>query len=199
MENDRATADANPQVPAPGEPRRGFVAKLIAGGLGIVAFAVPVLSGLAAALVSPLRVPARAGKSYKLASLDGLPEDGTPQKVSVVGERINAWTRSIEPVGAVYLVRTGPTEVHALQVVCPHAGCSVEFKEAVDEATGEKGKQFVCPCHKAHFDLEGKRLDAVSASPRDLDTLEVEIRNATEGWVKFQDCKVGTADKVPVA
>ncbi len=180
------------------EPRRGFAAQLAAGALAIAAFAVPVVTGVAAAL-NPLRQKGRAGKFYRLASLEALPEDGTPQKVAVVAERVNAWTRSIEPVGAVYLIRNGPEDVRAIQVVCPHAGCSVEFKEVIDEESGQKQRQFVCPCHKAHFDLEGKRLDVVSPSPRDLDTLEVEIRDQAEVWVQFQDFKLGIASKVPVA
>jgi Rieske Fe-S protein len=180
------------------EPRRGFGAQLAAGALAVVAFAVPVVTSLAAAL-NPLRQKGRAGKFYRLASLDALPEDGTPQKVAVVAERVNAWTRSVEPIGAVYLIRSGADDVRAIQVVCPHAGCSVEFKEIVDTEGGQKQRQFVCPCHKAHFDLEGKRLDAVSASPRDLDTLEVEIRDQSEVWVQFQNFQLGTASKVPVA
>ena len=194
-----ATATAVPQSRPAGQPRRGFVARLIALGLAAAAYAVPVLAGLAAAL-NPLRQKGRAGKLYKLASLDALPEDGTPQKVAVIDERGNAWTRSIEPIGAVYLMRTaGPEEVRAIQVICPHAGCSVQFKETVEEEGGQKVREFYCPCHQARFDLEGIRLDATSPSPRDLDALDVEVRNRTEVWVQFQNFKTGTAKKVPKA
>ena len=59
-------------------------------------------------------------------------------------------------------------------------------------------KIFVCPCHNARFDLSGKRLDATSPSPRDLDTLEMEIRG-DEIWVKFQNFRTGTAQKIAEA
>ena len=116
----------------------------------------------------------------------------------MITERVDAWTRSIEPIGAVYLRRTGETEVQALQVVCPHAGCTVENKEVKDGTTGETAIGFSCPCHKASFDISGKRLEQDSQSPRDLDTLEVEIRNGTEVWVQFQNFKLGTPDKASV-
>ena len=179
--------------------RRGFLAKALALGLAAAAYAVPVLAGLAAAL-NPLRQKARAGKFYKLASLDALPEDGTPQEFAVIDQRVNAWTRSIEPIGAVYLMRTaGAERVRAIQVICPHAGCSVQFKETVEEEGGQKAREFYCPCHRARFDLEGIRLDATSPSPRDLDTLAIDPDKLPEIWVQFQDFKTGTAKKVPKA
>ena len=59
------------------------------------------------------------------------------------------------------------------------------------EQTGEKVRGFFCPCHRATFDLAGKRLQATSHSPRDLDTLAAEVRNGTEVWVQFQNFKLG--------
>jgi menaquinol-cytochrome c reductase iron-sulfur subunit len=40
--------------------------------------------------------------------------------------------------------------------------------------------------------------DPKSPSPRGLDDLVVEIRNGTEVWVKFQNFRAGTHDKIPV-
>jgi len=189
-------SDSTPDPPA----RRGFFAKALALGLAAAAYAVPVLSGLAAAL-NPLRQKGQAGKFYKLALLDTLPEDGTPQKVAVIDQRVNAWTRSIEPIGAVYLMRTRDASepVRAIQVICPHAGCSVQFKETVEEEGGEKVGEFYCPCHRARFDLEGVRLDATSPSPRDLDTLAIDPDKLPEVWVEFQNFQTGIAAKVPQA
>ena len=90
-----------------------------------------------------------------------------------------------------------PSELRAL--ICPHAGCTIELKDVPDEKTGSKAPGYACPCHKAYFDLTGKRLQAASPSPRDLDQLEVEVRNGNEVWVKFQNYKLGTPDKVAVA
>jgi menaquinol-cytochrome c reductase iron-sulfur subunit len=110
--------------------------------------------------------------------------------VPVVADCSDAWNRyPAEPVGAVFLRRNG-ADVLAFQVICPHAGCSIGL-----EGSGSGGK-FFCPCHAASFDLSGKRMDATSPSPRDMDTLDVEIRNKNEVWVKFQTFGVGTAAKV---
>jgi Rieske Fe-S protein len=161
-------------------------AAIVCGG---VAMFVPAVAGIVA-FCNPLRQKSPSGQFMRLASLDVLPEDGTPQKVSVIADRTDAWNHyPKEPIGAVFLRRVGK-KVDALQVVCPHAGCSINFDASA------KGGKFFCPCHAASFDLAGKRTDATSPSPRDMDTLEVEIRNKNDVWVKFQTFGLGTATKV---
>jgi menaquinol-cytochrome c reductase iron-sulfur subunit len=195
-----ATADNRPTTDGAEEARRGFLAKLIGLGLAAAAYAVPVVSGLVASL-NPLRLEGAGGSLLRLTSLDSLPADGVPRKFPVIAERTDAWTRSMQAIGAVYLRRTGPEEIEALQVICPHAGCTVEFKETMENATDgsvvESG--FVCPCHKAMFDVTGKRLEEESQSPRDMDPLEVEIRDGSEVWVRFENYKVGTPDRTPLS
>lgn len=185
-------------APAGCDSRRGFCAQLAALAVGATAVAVPAVAG-AVALLNPLRQKGGGGQALRLAALDTLPADGTPRKFPVIAERVDAWTRAVEPVGAVYLRRVGDQQVEALQVICPHAGCTVELKETADPATGKPTAAFMCPCHKAWFDLSGKRTDAASPSPRDLDQLEVELRNGNEVWVKFQNFTLGTPDKVPLS
>jgi menaquinol-cytochrome c reductase iron-sulfur subunit len=159
---------------------------VLCGGFALV---VPAAVGVLAAF-NPLRQASQGGQFMRLASLELLPDDGTPRKVPVIADRTDAWNRyPAEPVGAVFLRRTG-SEVQALQVICPHAGCSINF-----EGSAASGK-FFCPCHSASFDLTGKRMDQTSPSPRDMDALEVEIRNKNEVWVKFQSFGVGTPAKV---
>lgn len=181
------------QVTAP--RRRGFLAGAVALVAGGVAYGVPALAGLVSFL-NPLRQKAQAGQFLRLASLETLPEDGTPRKFPVILDRTDAWNRfPNEPVGAVFLRRLPDKDkkvtVEAIQVVCPHAGCFIVYDTAKNN--------FACPCHNGSFDLSGKRLDASSPSPRDLDTLEVEIRNGTEVWVKFQNFRTGTPQKVAEA
>jgi Rieske Fe-S protein len=127
----------------------------------------------------------------RLASLATIPADGTPLKVPVIADRTDAWSRfPAEAIGAVFLRRSGDS-VTALQVICPHAGCSINYDPV--------GRRYFCPCHAASFDLTGKRADATSPSPRSMDSLEVEIRNKNEVLVKFQTFGVGTAKKVAQA
>jgi menaquinol-cytochrome c reductase iron-sulfur subunit len=179
-----------PAVPerSPGtEERRGFIVTAVALFLGAVAYLPPLLFGVVSFL-NPLRQKGQAGQFMRLATLDALPADGTPLKTTVTMDRVDAWSRSPnQPVGAVFLERIGPKEVRAIHVVCPHAGCFVSYD------AGKKG--FFCPCHNASFDLEGKRLDAVSNSPRDLDTLECRIEGS-EVWVRFQNFRTGTSEKI---
>jgi menaquinol-cytochrome c reductase iron-sulfur subunit len=176
-------------APEDGENRRGFIGQAVAVLCGGVALLVPAAVGVATFL-NPLRQKCQSGQFMRLASLDVLPDDGTPRKVPVIADRTDAWNAyPAEPIGAVFLRRVGGT-VAALQVICPHAGCSINF-----EGTATTGK-FFCPCHAASFDLAGKRTDPTSPSPRDMDTLNVKIRNKNEVWVQFETFGVGTAKKV---
>jgi Rieske Fe-S protein len=161
--------------------------KILAVLLGAAAYLPPVALGVESFL-NPLRQKRQAGQFMRLATLDALPADGVPLKTTVTMDRVDAWNRvPNQPVGAVFLRRVGPKEVRAIQVVCPHAGCLVSYEAA------KKG--FFCPCHNASFDIEGKRLDAVSSSPRDLDTLECKIEGS-EVWVRFENFRTGTSDKI---
>ena len=173
---------------APG-PRRGFLAVL----LGLAAVITPLLIGIFAYL-NPLRQKGQAGRFFRIATLDALPEDGTPRKFPVITDRKDAWTIfPNEPIGSVFLRRNGDADtktagVQALCVICPHAGCFITYDE--------KKNEFLCPCHMAHFDLSGKRADAQSQSPRDMDVLDdVDIRNGNEVWVKFQNFRTGSSQK----
>jgi menaquinol-cytochrome c reductase iron-sulfur subunit len=172
-----------------GEHRRGFIAQAAAVSLGGVSLLIPAAVGIAAFL-NPLRQKSPSGQFMRLASLDVLPEDGTPRKVPVIADRTDAWNRyPSEPIGTVFLRRIGK-DVKAFQVICPHAGCSINF-----ESSGKEGK-FFCPCHGASFDLAGTRINRPSPSPRDMDILDVEIRNQNEVWVKFETFRLGISKKM---
>jgi menaquinol-cytochrome c reductase iron-sulfur subunit len=200
-------------VPRPGTSlaasdgdRRGFFTRVAAICIGLVVGLFPVLSGLAV-LFDPLR--RKAGKSgmVRVASLAAVPDDGVPRQFRVVlAQKDDAWTRHTNvPVGAVYLVRQpGSTKVLALHSTCPHAGCFVSYLR------GEG--LFGCPCHRSSFGLDGKRVDpASSPSPRDMDSLECEVRTAARGdgpagdgdgqevWVRFQNFQIATPEKIAKA
>jgi Rieske Fe-S protein len=178
--------------------RRGFIGKITALLAATVALLTPAAVGIVAFL-NPLRQKSQIGGFIRLTNLEAVPEDGSPQKFSVIADRTDAWNFfPNEPIGAVYLRRTGKDRVEAMQVICPHAGCSIMVEKKVSGTISEKVPDtfFFCPCHGAGFDLSGKRLDATSPSPRNMDSLEVEIRDNSEVWVKYQKFITGAANKM---
>jgi menaquinol-cytochrome c reductase iron-sulfur subunit len=181
---------ATPSSVPPQPDRRDFLAKaaatVIGGGL---ALAAPV-AGLGV-LLDPLRRKSAAGSAVRVASLASLPDDGVPRKFPVLATRQDAWNRTANvPVGAVYLRREKGGAVRAFNVVCPHAGCFVDFH-------AEQGC-YLCPCHNSTFALDGKVLDEKSPSPRALDELPVEMRGEGEIWVAFQNFRPGEKERLPV-
>lgn len=176
------------QLPSP--DRRGFFKKVATGVLGVISLLGPIGAGLAV-LFDPLRrKPAAAGIPVQVTTLTSVPEDGIPRKFPVLASRVDAWNKSpLTPVGAVYLRREKGKAIQALNVVCPHAGCFVDYAAA-------RGG-YLCPCHNSTFALDGSINDPKSPSPRALDALGVEIRNGTEVWVTFQNYRAGVAEKIP--
>ncbi len=171
------------------ESRRGFLREGLSIVLGGLVTAVPVLAGVVSWL-DPLRRQAGGAGLTKVATLDALPADGVPRKFPVIADKVDAWTRTPNvPIGAVYLRRTQDGVIRALHTVCPHAGCFVDYQAA--------RSGYYCPCHNSLFLTDGKIGDAKSPSPRDMDSLEVEVRGS-EIWVKFQNFRAGHKEKIPV-
>jgi len=179
-------SDAIPPQPE----RRGFIKKMAAAVVGAVAGLVPAIAGLVV-LFDPLRRKSENGNAVLVASLSSLPEDGVPRKFPVIASHTDAWNRMPKvPIGAVYLRRAGDKTVQAFNVVCPHAGCFVDY------VASRKG--YYCPCHNSSFAADGRIADPRSPSPRGLDELEVEIRNQNEIWVRFRNFRAGEKEKIPV-
>jgi menaquinol-cytochrome c reductase iron-sulfur subunit len=169
--------------------RRDFLKKACAATIGGVVMIPPIAAGVAV-LLDPMRKKAAVGEFIQIGFLSALPEDGTPRKFTVLTTREDAWNKMTNvPVGAVYLRRTGPQTVQALNVVCPHAGCFVDFVQARNS--------YLCPCHDSTFAVDGKINDSKSPAARGMDELETVIRNGTEVWVKFQNFLAGEAAKIP--
>jgi menaquinol-cytochrome c reductase iron-sulfur subunit len=176
--------------PAPSSDRRDFICKTCAVAIGGAITLVAPIAG-ALVLADPLRHKTESGGAVLVAHLGALPENGEPRKFSVLATRIDAWNRTPNvPVGAVYLQRLPGDKVRALNVVCPHAGCFVDFRPAENH--------YHCPCHNSSFTPDGRVLDPKSPSPRGLDELPVEVRGDGEVWVTFQNFRAGTHERIPV-
>lgn len=187
------TTASEPQSKRAPAGRRGFLKGVSAVLLGAGALLTAPLAGLRAWL-HPLRrseTPAD-GRWILVARLSALPDDNVPRRFPAVADHVNAWTRMPQQtVGAVYLRRSpGDATVQAFNVVCPHAGCLVDY------APEQKG--FLCPCHDSRFTLDGRLENPGSPSPRGLDSLDTEVRQGEEVWVRFQNFRAGTQEKLPV-
>lgn len=172
--------------------RRGFLVRLAAVAVGGIVTLFPFAAGLFT-FADPLRRKSDLGGFLRVATLDEIPADGLPRQFTVRADRSDAWNRfPNEPIGAVYLRRTEEDELSAFNVVCPHAGCFVDFDNSRDV--------FQCPCHDSSFEPDGRRIDPHRCpSPRDLDTLEVEVRDEGDRravWVRFQNFRAGVPEKI---
>ena len=163
----------------------GFLTNMLMAVIGLLV-AIPALEYFLAPLrrratsdgpaftdVGPLSdIPAG---QWRLLSLDLVNQDGW-KKTRV---RQAAWVR-----------RQGEGErgITVLSSICPHLGCPVNWHP--DQS------QFVCPCHGGLFNVEGGNTGG--PPPRAMDPLEFEIR-AGRLWVRWQDYKIGVAERVPVS
>lgn len=176
---------------SPNPERRSFLKRASAATLGALALLSPVAVGVRTFLAPLRRQNAVSDGMVRVAVLSALPLDGTPRKFPIVASRQDVWTHYPQaPVGAVYLRRVGGEKVEALSVICPHAGCFVDY------AAERKG--FLCPCHNSTFAVDGKVNDPRSPSSRALDQLDTEIRHGEEVWVRFERFRTGVAGKVPI-
>jgi quinol---cytochrome c reductase iron-sulfur subunit, bacillus type len=167
--------------------RRGFFGRLSAVLIGGFILLVPAASGLAVFL-DPLRRKSTGGGAFlPVATLDAVPDDGVVRQFPVVAEHVDAWNRSQQPIGAVYLRRHAGQEVpKCLSATCPHAGCFVAY----DGQTNT----FKCPCHNSSFSPDGAIIPP-SPSPRAMDTLECEVRQ-DEILVKYENFYTGKTEKI---
>ena len=189
-----ATAPTESHDPTNEPPRRNFFKKVLAVVAGTVAAAVPAAAAVLVFLdpVWRKRGAAAGGEFVPVTPLDAVPRDGTPQRVQVLADRTDAWTKYRNvPLGAVYVKRSGE-QVVAFNAVCPHAGCFVDV--AAD------GRSFLCPCHNSGFNADGS-LRPGAVSPRGMDELEVDAEGLKAGVVRvrFQNFVAGTTERIPVA
>jgi Rieske Fe-S protein len=189
--------------------RRSFFIRVLAGGLAVMVGLVPLGIGMGF-FFDPLFRRARraAGKDgastgpQSRRDADGftrldigvaaLPEDGTPLAYKVLDDRTDAWNRFPNvDIGTVWLRRLPDNQVLAFSTICPHLGCSVDFRAAK--------RDFFCPCHTSAFDLQGTPLNSIP--PRGMDSLETRLKPETGDtiWVKYQQFRGTISEKIPVA
>ncbi|QDU39284.1 Cytochrome b6-f complex iron-sulfur subunit [Maioricimonas rarisocia] len=171
-------------------PRRHFVLHVLTLAISSIVALVPLVTGLIFVLDPLLRKKKSSGGEFvRVTSTSAIPPNGTPMAFIIRADKQDAWNKfPNSELGSVYLMKNEADEIVCFNARCPHLGCTVDYKSGKDS--------FVCPCHDSAFKLDGTRTNAIP--PRDMDTLEVEVRDDTEVWVRFENFAAGTHDKKPV-
>jgi cytochrome b6-f complex iron-sulfur subunit len=126
-------------------------------GIGGLASSLPV----ALAACSPKTEKSQSSTMPKRA--DGFQSVGTVAELNQKGQLLNKQFAG----GSVLVVSNpaNPKTIAAVNPICTHKGCTVEWK------AGKKA--FVCPCHKAEFSLDGKVLQG--PAKKSLSTYNAKI------------------------
>lgn len=170
--------------------RRDFLLKAGSACATCALVGVPAGAGITV-MLDPLKHTTGVAEFLPVAPFDAIPEDGTPQRFTIRADKEDAWSRfPNQVIGAVYLRKLGGEKLQAFNVVCPHLGCAINYRE--DE------KDYFCPCHNSAFELETGAQEANSPSARGMDSLETKIDKDGQVLVKFQNFQMGKAEKIPV-
>ena len=189
------STDSEPKNQDDQPDRRGFI-KGASCAIGAAIGVVPMAAGVRVAMDPLSRQETVVDAEFiRLAEVSDL-EVGVPKKFAIVEDKRDKWSRYKDvPVGAVYLLLQKAKEderaepkVIAFNTVCPHLGCFVDYRP--------EQQDYFCPCHDSNFALDGSLKKGVS--PRDMDTLKVEIRKGHEVWVKFQRFKANTKEQIVI-
>ena len=135
---------ASPDVPE----RRKVLVRIINSIHAVIGGTVGV--SLGGAILSPL-FGSREENWLTAANLGDLPDD-RPTPVTIRVAREDGYNQVIDR-RTVFLVKTGETEVTALDSTCTHLGCRVSWDAETQELK--------CPCHGGVYDSTG----AVKAGP----------------------------------
>ena len=143
--------------------RRDFI-KVTTGAIGgFIAATIGIPS--IAYLISPALREDKAGKPVAVGNLENIPI-GTPYPFSFTITKVNGWERTAASYGGFILRRSeNPTDILVLSSRCTHLSCRVNWNE--------EAKGFLCPCHDAMFDINGKVLNGPPPEP--LTHFEFEV------------------------
>ena len=145
--------------------RRDFI-KLVtfgAGGVIVAGVGLPAIDYL----ISPALRAEKADAWIPLGKVENF-ETGKPTLATFVRSQVNGWEKTATSYG-VFVLKKSDTAFYVLSNKCTHLGCHVNWNADKQE--------YVCPCHDAQFDINGKVLGGPPPRPLDVysgDQLKVE-------------------------
>ena len=144
--------------------RRSYLGWLM--GLCTAAVGAVLSAPLIRFTLYPLRTQTTEIKWSDAGAVSDFASMTTPVQRSITVEQIDGWRKAVSET-VVYVSKSSTGQLEVLSAVCPHLGCSVQWRSA------KHG--FECPCHAAVFAADGSRLGG--PTPRGMDSLETQIQN----------------------
>jgi Rieske Fe-S protein len=138
--------------------RRRFLSRITNGILSVIGGILAFIGG-GAALSSTVR---RAEDWFPASTLLDL-TDNEPTPVTLTVARLDGFREVIDR-RTIFLVKTGESEVTAIDSTCTHLGCLV--------AWDPQGQVFKCPCHGGIYDRTG----AVKDGPPPMPLVKIATR-----------------------
>lgn len=161
--------------------RRGFLGWVYAG---LSAWIGAVVVGPVARLILfPLRERGGEADWSDLGPVENFQGGGAPVARPVNFERRDGWQQVVSQQ-SVYVVDASGPNPRVLSSVCPHLGCTVQWRSEQDT--------FQCPCHGGTYAKDGARL--AGPANRGMDTLPARVQQGRL-YVKFQYFRQLIADK----
>jgi menaquinol-cytochrome c reductase iron-sulfur subunit len=143
-----------------GQSRREFLKRSIFALGGLIALGLALPSSIY--VLSPLWK--RSDEEWvEIAEAAQIPK-GEPTKVDYIRRKKDGWV-TIEERASVWVVTADGVEFTVFDPRCTHLGCPYRFDEAK--------KQFLCPCHTAVFNVDGRVISG--PPPRPLDRLPAKV------------------------
>jgi Rieske Fe-S protein len=172
-----------------GQPvgRRSFV-----GTLSLVLGGLVSLCGAAVAAVFSVG-PSLAGRGGEAAGacppLPAAPAGaGTGPRLETIPVVLSSGWAEEHVKQAVYVDETEDGAVRVFSARCPHEGCRIDWRPAVNE--------YLCPCHDSRFSRDGERI--TGPTKRGMDPLPA--RRTADGKLEvcYKTFALDTADRIEV-
>lgn len=151
-------------VAEPDPTRRSYLGWLL--GLCSAAAAAALSVPLIRFALYPLRVRTTGIQWSDVGPVSDFAAISDPVQRSISVAQIDGW-RKILSDKVVYVSKSSSGELEVLSAVCPHLGCSIQWRTAK--------REFECPCHGASFRPDGTKTGG--PTPRSMDTLETQTQN----------------------